>query len=340
MIQVTGPWVLVVGMHRSGTSAITGALGAVGMHLVATDDRVEWLESNPEHWESLSLVLHNADLLARLGGAWDGPPEMDKGWERSPEIADLVDPTALLVAAYPEPGPKVFKDPRLSLLLPYWRNLLPDPIAAVLVWRSPTGVARSLEKRDGMPLVEGIALWERYNRQAIEGLVGLDTYVLEYESVVTDGGKSLEALITWLGSLDQFKGESDRWDAGAASKTIAGDLLHHQPDDSEADEVVLREQRELADYLSTMSGGHRPFTPELFGSESPWTTSVLNLRSELSAPRKEFEDTKEELEYTKEWLENIRSSTSWRITKPMRTLTTRLDGRRGHPTDPTDASDQ
>lgn len=335
MIQVTGPWVLVVGMHRSGTSAVTGALGALGLELVHTDDRVFWPESNPEHWESLSLGLHNEDLLVRMGGAWDGPPDTEEGWTRRPEILGAADPTNLLVAAYPDPGPKVFKDPRLCLLLPYWRTVLPGPIAAVLVWRSPNAVARSLARRDGMPLPEGLALWERYNREAIEGLTGVDTYVLDYESVITEPGRSIDALVAWLGSLEQFETVAGDWDTAAASKVIAGELLHHRGDRSDNDDdVVLGAQRALADYLSKVEGGHRPFSPEPLGTESAWTTSVIQLRRELCAPRKELDATREELEDTREWLANLRASTSWRITRPLRTLTTTLEELRHGPSRP------
>jgi hypothetical protein len=326
VIQVTGPWVLVVGMHRSGTSAVTGALGALGLELVRTDDRVFWPESNPEHWESLSLGLHNEDILARFGGGWDGPPDLEEGWERRLEIADAADPTDLLVAAFPDPGPKVFKDPRLCLLLPYWRNLLPDPIAAVLVWRSPIAVARSLERRDGTPLPEGLALWERYNREAVGGLAGIDTYVVDYESVVTDPGATIDGLVNWLTSLEQFVTAAERWDRAAASTVIADELAHHRSDPSADDDaVVLAAQRDLAGYLSKIGGGHRPFSPEPLGNESAWTSSVIQLRRELVAPRKELEATKEQLEDTREWLANLRASTSWRITRPLRTLTTSLD---------------
>ncbi len=329
MIQVTGPWVLVVGMHRSGTSAVTGALGALGLQVVRNDDRVFWPESNPEHWESLSLGLHNEDLLARLGGGWDGPPDLEEGWERRPEIAGAADPTDLLVAAFPEPGAKVFKDPRLCLLLSYWRDLLPDPIAAVLVWRSPIAVARSLQRRDATPLPEGLALWERYNRGALSGLAGVDTYVVDYEAVVTDPRTTIDGLVTWLASLEQFETEAGGWDRTAATTVIADELLHHRSDPSDHDEtVMLAAQRDLAGYLSKIGGGHRPFVPEPLGQESAWTASVIQLRRELVAPRKELEKTKELLEDTQEWLANIRSSTSWRITRPLRTLTTSLEARR------------
>jgi hypothetical protein len=44
-----GPWLLVTGMHRSGTSAVAGVLGALGFQTPSADDRMDWPESNPEH---------------------------------------------------------------------------------------------------------------------------------------------------------------------------------------------------------------------------------------------------------------------------------------------------
>ena len=339
MTGPTGPWVLVVGMHRSGTSAVTGALGAVGLNLVQADDRMDWPESNPEHWESLSLGLHNEDLLVRMDGAWDAPPDIYPGWERSPEILSAPDPAPLLAAAYPATGPNVYKDPRLCLLLPYWREVLPAPIAAVLVWRSPMAVARSLKKRDSLPLADGVALWERYNRRAVTDLHGVDTYVLDYESVVNDRDRSIDGLTTWLSSLEQFEGGVAEWDAAAAATVIEGGLHHHPgatPGDT--DTLVLPEQQQLMDLLSAFAGGHRPFLPEPLGPESAWTTSLLRLRRELSAPRRELDATKDrlriarkELESTKAGLDSLRASTSWRVTGPLRTLTTTLEGRRRDP---------
>ncbi len=340
MTGAAGPWVLVVGMHRSGTSAVAGALGAVGLTLVHPDDRMEWPESNPEHWESLSLGLHNEDLLTRLDGAWDAPPDSVRGWEHTPAVAGAPDPTPLLEAAYPDPGPKVYKDPRLCLLLPYWRNTLPAPLAAVLVWRSPMAVALSLKKRDSLPLADGVALWERYNRRAVDGLDGVDTYVLDYESVVADGDRSMGALCTWLGSLEQFGEHVGEWDAAAASKAIVGGLLHHRDTPAPDDPLVLPEQRELVRYLAGAGGGHRPFLPAPLGRESAWTTSILRLRQELSGPRRELDAvrdrlriTRKELESTKAGLANLRASSSWRVTAPLRTLTTTLEGLRRHPSD-------
>lgn len=331
-------------MHRSGTSAVAGALGAAGLQLFRPDDRMEWAESNPEHWESLSLGLYNEDLLVRLDGGWDAPPDMPLGWEDGPEIRGAPDPSAVLASAYPGAGPSVWKDPRLCLLLPFWKNVLPAPIAAVFVWRSPMAVARSLFRRDQLPITDGLALWERYNRSAVEALDGVDTYVLDYESLLEDPEASLGGVFSWFDTLDQLVGGGSPWDLDAAAKSIARGF-HHQGSDrhEEDDSPLLREQRELVDHLSASRGGHRPLVPDLPGAESAWTTAVLRLRRKLSAPNRELDaavellritrhDLEARLEVSQRELVNLQASTSWRITGPMRSAITWIDDlRHGHP---------
>ncbi len=145
-----GPWLAVLGMHRSGTSALTGALGSLGFGIPQPGDRMDWPESNPEHWESSALTVYDDEVLADLGGSWDAPPELPAGWETGAAIRVEPRPETVARRAFPDPGPIVWKDPRLCLLLPYWRRFLPGPHAAVLIWRSPLAVARSLQRRDGM----------------------------------------------------------------------------------------------------------------------------------------------------------------------------------------------
>ena len=64
-----------------------------------------------------------------------------------PALRGLRDPGGLLTVAFVDGGPSVWKDPRVCLLLDYWREALTGPLAAVLVWRSPLAVARSLAQR-------------------------------------------------------------------------------------------------------------------------------------------------------------------------------------------------
>jgi hypothetical protein len=377
-----GPWVLVVGMHRSGTSAVTGALGALGLALPPAEDRMDWPESNPEHWESLSLSLFDEELLNRQGGSWDGPPEPIDAWADLEQFRLEMRPQVAASAAFPPSGPVAWKDPRLCLLLPYWRSVLPSPVAALFVWRAPLAVAHSLRQRDGMPTLDALALWERYNRTALEGLEGVDTLVVEYESLIEDPGAFVRSLSSWLGALGQFADAVAGWDVdGAASSIITG--LRHQHEQSEDNETALvsPQQHELVRQLTALTGTHRPLGPVVLSAETPETAAMINLRRRLSAVTRErdalqeelratqsqlaqvsadLDNTQRELGYTKRGLDDtkrglddtkrgldyttreldqtklalseaaqklaeLHASTSWRITKPLRTSVSKLD---------------
>jgi hypothetical protein len=279
--QPAGPKVVVVGMHRSGTSAVTGALGGLGLQMPRPGDRMSWTESNPEHWESLSLSLHDEDLLHALGGRWDAPPELPHHWVHTVQVAGGFRSAAVLARAFPDPGPSAVKDPRISLLLPHWRAVLPAPMVALLVWRDPLEVALSLERRDGLPLACGLALWERYNRAALEGLVGADTYVASYESVLADPAASLTAWASWLGSLDQFEPYQGEWDTDAAAAAITPELHHRAPPSiAEGKALLSAPQQLLYDRLAGLAGSHGQHPEVDLGVETPWATALLATRRE------------------------------------------------------------
>ncbi len=345
----SGPWVLVVGMHRSGTSAVTGALGRLGLAVPVREDRWDATADNPDYWESAALGLYNEALLERLGGRWDGPPDCGPGWESDPALAgDGLggDPAAAAATAFPRPGPLVWKDPRLCILLPFWLALLPRPVAAVFVWRGPLPVARSLQARDGMHLADGVALWERYNRAGLTGLVGVDTFVVRYESIVADPPGRLGELGRWLGELPQLSASAGSWDLSAPSAAISPQLQRqHDADDAS---LLLGEQRSLVARLESLEGPHRPLSSPLRGGESPWTTALLGDRLQLvtlsrerdalqhgladeararQALQEQWQEARAELERTRDELAGqddrraqMESSISWRVTGPLRRL--------------------
>ena len=367
-----GPWVLVIGAHRSGTSAITGALVAMGLQGIDPSDRVEWAESNPEHWESLAAALYDDELLAEVGGTWDAPPELGQ----MPVGSDSGrSPTDIMGAAYPLPGPLVWKDPRACLLLPYWRQVLPGPLTAVFVWRDPLAVARSLHARDGMSIEYGLALWERYNRSAAAGLQGIDTYVLDYDSLVEDPAGAFSSIADWLGDLDRFGPLGTRGDVEAAAATVDRGLHHHSSHiDTEASHPA--DAGVIAQWLHSLQGGHRPFATEPPAPISSWPEALVELRREqVELRREQVELRREQVElrgdlrrsldeasalaeraeameqalrsgYQEEidrlveqlhearqradslaWeVEKVTSSASWKLTRPIRTATSRLSG--------------
>jgi len=322
---------------------------------------MEWPESNPEHWESLSLGVHNEDLLGAMGGSWDGPPDLPPHWAHSAAVLAGGQGRRLLQEAYPNSGPSVWKDPRLCILLPYWRTILDAPIAAVLVWRHPLAVAHSLQRRDGLPLPLGIALWERYNRSAVDVLSGVDTYVVDYDDVTADPRAFIADCGGWIGSLEQFAETSPEWDLGRATGSVVSELRHEPSRFSDrAMSLVPAEAAALASALAGMAGGHRPFDPGPASPESAWSTAIVATRREVALQRREAEAAtrrfwterawlaarnlelssaystlaetqwqlavaRAQLETASEELAALRQSTSWRATEPLRASLARVD---------------
>ena len=153
-----------------------------------------------------------------------------------------------------------------------------------------------------------MALWERYNRSALEGLAGVDTYVLDYESVVADRDRSIAALTTWLGSLEQFEGASAGWDTTAAARrrSTAGSATIRVIPPGEGSGIVLTEQRQLIDRLGRRPAGTGRSCLSRSAPSPAWTTSLLRLRRELSGPRRELDATKDRLRIARKELESTR----------------------------------
>src|SRR4051812_32492266 len=137
--------VCVTGMHRSGTSFIAGALRFLGVSL---GDPARLLKAGPDnplgYFEVAALMQLDDEVLAQLGGAWDQPPVLDPGWEQAAELAPFrVRATGILDDTFgPEadrPPLIAWKDPRLSLLLPFWRTVTPITTTIVVV-RDPVEV--------------------------------------------------------------------------------------------------------------------------------------------------------------------------------------------------------
>src|SRR5262245_9181936 len=82
--------ICTVGMHRSGTSAVSRMLNLVGVHL-GPDERVQTTgPDNPTgYWEHRSFVDINDEILARFGGRWDEPPSFPAGWPDDARLGDL-----------------------------------------------------------------------------------------------------------------------------------------------------------------------------------------------------------------------------------------------------------
>ncbi len=153
--------ILIVGMHRSGTSSLAGSLQERGLCLgqVFTENPHN-AKGNRENAQVMDL---NERVLAASGGAWDAPP---KNLTWSEELSQHRDQ---LIASYEQAsqGPWGFKDPRTLVTLPFWEAGLRH-INVVGTFRHPLSVAQSLRQRSGMRVEQGLELWRIYNRKLLK----------------------------------------------------------------------------------------------------------------------------------------------------------------------------
>ncbi|MCU1612541.1 MAG: hypothetical protein JWO98_81 [Frankiales bacterium] len=265
-------WVLVLGMHRSGTSAVTETLTDMGLQEPHPADLLVGHPGNPNHHESRSLTAFDEELLAALGGSWGAPPEVGDGWELSGLGRDWTAAAAqTLLGAYPRPDPAVVKDPRMCLLVPFWLGVLGRPKGVLLMWRNPGSVARSVANVSGWPYVHGLALWEVYNRQLLSDLAGQNVFVLSYDDLVADPRAFAQDASAWFDSLGIP-------DASRPLPSPRTELRHFQDDVGSEDESLLPAHRELVRTLKALGGHHPTFSSPTVPACTAWAAGMLSLR--------------------------------------------------------------
>jgi hypothetical protein len=209
--------VMVVGMHRSGTSAVTRVVNLLGVPLGRADD-IYSAEDNPSgHWESRTLCALNDVILHNFGGFDMAMPPMPRSWLRSRRAEHL---RGVMRATFDDVyrGERwLWKDPRICLTLPLWREVL-DDFCVVYVVRDAAPVTSSLHRREGFPRFYCHALWEDHNRRAVAASSGLPMVKVDFDAMLEDPLAQVELLAEGLSSLGvELNGE-----VGAAAASVHG----------------------------------------------------------------------------------------------------------------------
>ena len=159
----TPPCVIVLGMHRSGTSVVTGSLEAAGLYLGDVNNAATYNRKGNK--ENVAIRDLNNRLLARVGASWKTPPTHQVEWS-----GEDLDCAKSLVEPYLQSRrPWGFKDPRTIWTLEGWLRLLPEA-RSLGVFRHPSSVVRSLSARPGSLFVEAgdaLQLWCAYNAEML-----------------------------------------------------------------------------------------------------------------------------------------------------------------------------
>lgn len=214
--------VVVLGMHRSGTSAVAGALAGLGLfpgnaeRLVAPDrhnakgyiehrevvDRNEAILASavarlmPEAlWRK---AVNDPETLAELSwvfAAW--LPAGDDAPLDPAAASGIQETLRRLEREAPALATWVLKDPRFALTLHHWLPFL-NVAAAVAVVRNPADVAHSLLRRDG--ILPGVSrdLWALYLRGVLREAAGVPTLVVDYNLLLRSPAETLGGIAGFL----------------------------------------------------------------------------------------------------------------------------------------------
>jgi hypothetical protein len=219
--------VLVLGMHRSGTSALAGISHLLGA--VAPATTMEPAPDNPTgFWESQTITLLNEAILVAFGGTWYNCLPLDPTSLDAEARQAVVSHCASVVTREFGDAPFfVLKDPRCCLLMDLWLPAFAAmnvAVAPLLALRHPTEVIASMRRRDGMPSDVSAPLWLHYTLEAEFHTRDRPRAVLSYDRFMQDWRGCLarvaaQAGITWRVPIDSA--------AAAIGEFLRPQLRHH-----------------------------------------------------------------------------------------------------------------
>ena len=220
--------VMIVAMHRSGTSALSRALNLLGgdmpPRLIEAD---QWNAAG--YWESKPIKDLNEEMLVSGGGEWSEWLEFNPDWFKSSAMQRFRDRAIELVGSEFTDSPLfIFKDPRLSILMPFWRSIFDElgiDQVAIHPLRNPVEVARSLERRNNFLMSKGVLLWLRYTLDGERGTRGLRRIFTTFDDLLEDPAGLIERTQDDLGLIWPRNSVKARREI---AQFLSADMRHHR----------------------------------------------------------------------------------------------------------------
>ncbi len=188
--------IAVTGMHRSGTSCITGLLERCGYELGTSHPLLHGKRFDNEkgHFDNVGVLAINETILRLAGGSWCHLPLPE-------EMTIIGIRNARHFRAFSETfNGDIIKDPRISLTASLWERYCKNLFTIVFCVRNPIGVAVSLQQRDGISIKEGLHLWYEYNIRFLDGASQTPVIYVDYDNLKINFEFELTRLLKGLGA--------------------------------------------------------------------------------------------------------------------------------------------
>ena len=210
---------LVLGMHRSGTSALARLLGYLGADLPL---HAMGMGTGNErgHWEPERLVYLHDEMLEELSSRWDDWRSLDLSRLRHPRLSSYKEQINLILdCEYRDSDLFVLKDPRICRFTPLIVDCLHNrgvEVRILFINRNPLEVADSLLRRDRMGRVRAGLLWLRHVLDAELATRKIGRVVVAYDSLLSDWSTVMsraqsDLALTWPIPIPDASGPIDRF---------------------------------------------------------------------------------------------------------------------------------
>lgn len=343
--------IVVLGMHRSGTSVITRSLQIMGVGL--GDRLMPPVEGNNAKgfWEDVDLNALNIEMLNTVDSDWFYVQAI-----KSIDIEILhkqgyfLRAVELLREKVSSSAIFAFKDPRVAKLLPFWKDAFTHcnlDVDYVLAVRNPLSVVKSLMKRDALDAEQSYLLWLSYVITSLTYSAGKKRVFVDYDRLIKSPDNELNRVVKYLDleinptELQKFKTEF-----------LDKDLRHtlYNPSDLLLDEACPPLVREIYAVLLDVASDNVSFD-ELDSKVANWATEldrlksplmlidklfvqkvvamnavserdaqIVSLTQALASKKADIDNYIQQLQDRQYQLDTLLSSISWRLTTPLRNI--------------------
>jgi hypothetical protein len=317
--------ILICGMHRSGTSALTRVLNFLGADL-PNNLYPPGLGNKSGHWEPRDAPQLHDEMLGSMGthlsAIWDGNP----AWFEARSAHSLSKKIRQLVKTEYDASPLfLVKDPRISLVLPLWRKVLDEMgihQRVIIVFRDPMEVAESLRRRQtrhypchvwhsdrgGLLWLRYLLAAERFSRDMHRAFCSYSSLMNNWRTTASRVGEQLA--LKWPRWSTSVEHDIDNF--------LSEDMRHHRADASTATSGRLWQEWIAPIYAAlneaelTNKADH-----EVFSRIDREYADATSYFARLLAA---FDESNRSAEKFRRVIEHMQNSTSWRVTAPLRAL--------------------
>ena len=343
--------IVVLGMHRSGTSAITRGLQVTGVEL--GDRLIPPIDGNNAKgfWEDIDLNALNNEMLHAIDSDWCHLAAID-----SIDVEILCKQGYFLRAAemlqQKADSAPVFgiKDPRVAKLLPFWKEVFSHckfDVSYVMAIRNPLSVVKSLSKRDGLEAEQSYLLWLGHVITSLTGSAGSKRVLVDYDRLMQSPDMELVRIAKNAdlkidpAELQIYKTEfldsalqNTVYDLNdllldnacppivrevyAALLNVASDKARFE--DAELQNKIVRWSDEFDRLKSSLLLADRLFTQKLIATQAvaERDSQIASLSQTVTERDNQIASLDQAVDDARRELAQVLASKSWQITKPFR----------------------